>query len=272
MLNRATRQGRSDHDYSLPPPRWRWAMYEVIFIGPREGVKSVTLMMATLKTHNYGKAFLGAETWNTWFSKYRTLTRTQYITQQDTEGITISTFLSNTLATLLISCKFTQKHCPRNSTWHEEGHTIHHTKSNLQPCTTAFWSWHALPVAPITVARRDLSPVTGTVSQATTTNGIDRLPCGYLHRSSHWIGKSMSGLSLSPSLYLGGRLLLGGVSFCAYTRTIIVTVIILLIMNLSSGPANVATSGILFATGSPLLLRWNGARKIVKKIPKFSSL
>ena len=54
--------------------------------------------------------------------------------------------------------------------------------------------WHALPVAPITVARRDLSPVTGTMSQATITNSIDRLPCGYLYHSSHWIGKSMSGL------------------------------------------------------------------------------
>ena len=39
--------------------------------------------------------------------------------------------------------------------------------------------WHALPVAPIAVARRDLSPVTGTMSQATKTNGIDRLPCSY---------------------------------------------------------------------------------------------
>jgi len=29
------------------------------------------------------------------------------------------------------------------------------------------------------------------VSQATKTNGIDKLPC---YRSSHWIGKSMSGL------------------------------------------------------------------------------
>ena len=26
---------------------------------------------------------------------------------------------------------------------------------------------------------------TGTVSQATKTNGIDRLPCGYVYRSSH---------------------------------------------------------------------------------------
>ena len=34
--------------------------------------------------------------------------------------------------------------------------------------------WQVLPVAPIAVARRDLSPVTGTVSQATKTNGIDR--------------------------------------------------------------------------------------------------
>ena len=41
---------------------------------------------------------------------------------------------------------------------------------------------------------RDLSPGTGTVSQATMTNGIDRLPCSYLCRSSHWISKSMSGL------------------------------------------------------------------------------
>ena len=29
------------------------------------------------------------------------------------------------------------------------------------------------------------SPVTGTVSQATMANGIDRLPCGYLYRASH---------------------------------------------------------------------------------------
>jgi len=39
----------------------------------------------------------------------------------------------------------------------------------------AIFFWHALPVAPITVARRDLSPLTGTVSQATKTNGIVRL-------------------------------------------------------------------------------------------------
>ena len=47
--------------------------------------------------------------------------------------------------------------------------------------------------SPIDVARRDLSPVTGTMSQATMTNGINRLPCGYLYPSSHWIAKSMSG-------------------------------------------------------------------------------
>ena len=35
---------------------------------------------------------------------------------------------------------------------------------------------------------------TGTVSQATKTNGIDRLPCSYLYCSSHSIGKSMSSL------------------------------------------------------------------------------
>ena len=50
------------------------------------------------------------------------------------------------------------------------------------------------------VVRRGWSPVTlthaGTVSQATKTNGIDRLPCGYVYRSSRWIGKSVSGLRL----------------------------------------------------------------------------
>ena len=33
-----------------------------------------------------------------------------------------------------------------------------------------------------------------TVSQATMANGINRLPCGYLYHSSHWIGESVSGL------------------------------------------------------------------------------
>ena len=32
------------------------------------------------------------------------------------------------------------------------------------------------------------------MSQATKTNGIDRLPCSYVYRSSHWIGKSVGGL------------------------------------------------------------------------------
>ena len=45
--------------------------------------------------------------------------------------------------------------------------------------------WHVLLVAPIAVARRDLSPLTGTVSRVTKTNGIVRLPCGYLYRSRH---------------------------------------------------------------------------------------
>ena len=71
--------------------------------------------------------------------------------------------------------------------------------------------WHALPVAPITVARRDLSAVTGTVSLATKTNGIDRLPCGYLYRSRHWIGKSTS--SLHPH-HRGGRLFMVHVFNC----------------------------------------------------------
>ena len=61
--------------------------------------------------------------------------------------------------------------------------------------------WHALPVAPITVARRDRSPVTGTVCQATKTNSINRLPCSYLYRSRHRIGKSTS--SLHPCCHWG---------------------------------------------------------------------
>ena len=46
------------------------------------------------------------------------------------------------------------------------------------------------------VVRRGWSPVTDTdtVSRATKTNGIDRLPCSYVYHSSHWIGKSVSGL------------------------------------------------------------------------------
>ena len=60
---------------------------------------------------------------------------------------------------------------------------------------------HALPVALIAVARRDLSQVTGIGSQATMTNSVNRLPCDNLDCSRHWIGKSMSDLHplLSPS-------------------------------------------------------------------------
>jgi len=36
------------------------------------------------------------------------------------------------------------------------------------------------------------------MSQATKANGIDRLPCGYVYRSSHWIGKSVG--VLHPSI------------------------------------------------------------------------
>jgi len=46
--------------------------------------------------------------------------------------------------------------------------------------TLATLFYNALLVAPIAVARRDGSPVTGTMSQATMTNGIDKLPCGCL--------------------------------------------------------------------------------------------
>jgi len=51
------------------------------------------------------------------------------------------------------------------------------------------WTVKSTPVVKLsfltctTVARRDQSPVTGTVTQATMTNGIDRLPCSCLYRS-----------------------------------------------------------------------------------------
>ena len=74
--------------------------------------------------------------------------------------------------------------------------------------------WHVLAVAPIAVTRRDLSPVTGTVSQATKTNGIEISPCSYLYRSRHWIGNSTS--SLHPCCrHQGGRLLMVHVFNCA---------------------------------------------------------
>ena len=69
-----------------------------------------------------------------------------------------------------------------------------HAGDDMDRSNTLFW--HVLLVAPIAVARRDLSPLTGTVSQATKTNGIVRLPCGYLYHFRHWIGKSTSNLHL----------------------------------------------------------------------------
>ena len=63
-------------------------------------------------------------------------------------------------------------------------------------------SWHVLPVTPIAVARRDLSPVTGAVSHATKTNGTVRLPRGPLSLW-HWVGKSTS--SLRPCCCQWGR-------------------------------------------------------------------
>jgi len=58
-----------------------------------------------------------------------------------------------------------------------------------------------------TQKRKCVSPVTGTVSQATKTNGINRLPCGYLCCSRHWIGKSTS--NLCPCCcHWGGRLIM----------------------------------------------------------------
>ena len=45
------------------------------------------------------------------------------------------------------------------------------------------------------------------------TNGIDRLPCGYLYRSRHWISKSMS--SLHPCCHhRGGRLFMVHIFDC----------------------------------------------------------
>ena len=72
---------------------------------------------------------------------------------------------------------------------------MHDAHRLVQYTLHAVWRWHgqikshlfchALPVAPIAVARRDLvlSPVTGTVSQTAKTNGIDRLLYGYLYHS-----------------------------------------------------------------------------------------
>jgi len=48
---------------------------------------------------------------------------------------------------------------------------------------------HALPVASFALLEKRLESSgfdTATVSQATKTNGMDRLPYGYVYRSSHW--------------------------------------------------------------------------------------
>ena len=58
------------------PQAWQWAVYEVTFTGPGKRVVSVTMVMATPKTH-MGKHIWKTntpETWNTWFSKYWTQT------------------------------------------------------------------------------------------------------------------------------------------------------------------------------------------------------
>ena len=68
------------------------------------------------------------------------------------------------------------------------GHGKDRWKHSSQPF------WYALQVTHIAAATRDPSPVTGTKSQATMTNGINRLPHGYLYCSSHWTGMSASGL------------------------------------------------------------------------------
>ena len=59
-----------------------------------------------------------------------------------------------------------------------QNHTAGHVEMAWTDESPLFW--HVLLVAPIVIAGRDLSPVTGTMSQATKTNSIDRLPCGYL--------------------------------------------------------------------------------------------
>jgi len=78
--------------------------------------------------------------------------------------------------------------------------------SGLQACCTQAgpahaalrpWRWHGEMIHSShlhhAVVRRGWSPVTDTdtMSQATKTNSIDRLPCGYVYHSSHWIGKSV---------------------------------------------------------------------------------
>ena len=62
--------------------------------------------------------------------------------------------------------------------------------------------------------RSESSDRFGTVSQATMTNSIDRLPCSYLYCSSHWIGESTS--SLHPCHHWGVRLFACGSGFDCY--------------------------------------------------------
>jgi len=62
-------------------------------------------------------------------------------------------------------------------------HTASHVEWHGQMKALWLSFGHTLLVAPIAIARGGQSAVTGTVSQATMTNSINRLPCGYLYRS-----------------------------------------------------------------------------------------
>ena len=79
-------------------------------------------------------------------------------------------------------------------------------------------SWHALPAAPVAIARRDLCPVTATMNQATKTNSVDRLPCSYFYRSRHWIGKPPWVVSVLVVTINQGRLLMVHIFSCYQTR------------------------------------------------------
>ena len=66
------------------------------------------------------------------------------------------------------------------------GTHIGHVEMAWTDESTSHLFWHALPVDPIVIARRDWSPLTSK-QELWMTNGIHGLPCDFLYHSSHWI-------------------------------------------------------------------------------------
>ena len=69
--------------------------------------------------------------------------------------------------------------CTQGDPLHTASHVEWH--GQMKALWLSFWTYAT--GSPITIARGGQSAVTGTVSQATMTNSISRLPCGYLYRS-----------------------------------------------------------------------------------------